>query len=206
MSTTSKECGFPGCKQPAKDKAVLKECGGCRKIKYCRRECQRAHWKEHKKICKKKKTSKNAKAKAQKKQIKQSDEKKVLWVDQQRINKFGRLNNRLEELKVLIKAKTSETENLKEAVEDIDNLLDDDACKIKIGDVYVEVSNEEAEEYTKECEVQVSKELDVLKTEVAKIGAEMAELKKHLYAKFGTAINLETTRANDPKRHLQKKS
>merc|ERR1712083_1071158 len=143
---------------------------------------------------------------AQKTQRKQSTEKKVLWKDQQRINKFGRLNNRLEELKVLIKAKTTEIENLQEAVEDIDNLLDDDACKIKIGEVYVEVSNEEAEEYAKECEVQAAKELSVYKAEVAEIQAEMVELKKHLYAKFGNTINLETTGPQNSKRHLQKRS
>eukprot|EP00040_Diaphanoeca_grandis_P015157 m.77136 g.77136 ORF g.77136 m.77136 type:complete len:100 (-) comp24981_c0_seq3:542-841(-) len=27
-------------------------CSGCRTVKYCNRDCQRSHWKKHKKLCK----------------------------------------------------------------------------------------------------------------------------------------------------------
>lgn len=197
MASPSEMCSF--CKEPAKDGQKLKVCGGCHIAKYCSAHCQRAHWKEHKKICKKKKKQK---AKPQKKQ--DDGGKKVLWADQQRINKFGRLNNRLQEIKELIIKKKSETDNLKEAVEDIDNLLDDDACKIKIGEVYIEVSNEEAEEYAKECDIKATEDLEILKNEVTKIEKEMKVLKVELYAKFGNTINLETTPSGDGRKHLQK--
>jgi len=35
----------------SKDKTVLL-CGGCRKARYCDKSCQKAHWKEHKQVCK----------------------------------------------------------------------------------------------------------------------------------------------------------
>jgi TPR repeat protein len=44
-------CG--GCGRMKKDgEGVLSLCKGCRCIYYCNRECQKAHWKEHKAMCK----------------------------------------------------------------------------------------------------------------------------------------------------------
>jgi TPR repeat protein len=44
-------CG--GCGRVKKDgEGSLSLCKGCRCIYYCNRECQKAHWKEHKAICK----------------------------------------------------------------------------------------------------------------------------------------------------------
>ena len=41
------------CSNPACDVVKnLKLCRGCKKIRYCSDECQRAHWSEHKKTCK----------------------------------------------------------------------------------------------------------------------------------------------------------
>jgi hypothetical protein len=36
-------CGIP--------LADVKQCGGCRKVAYCSRECQRKHWPQHKEEC-----------------------------------------------------------------------------------------------------------------------------------------------------------
>lgn len=36
-----------------------KKCGNCRVAKYCSKECQRVHWKEHKPICRKVTKTKN---------------------------------------------------------------------------------------------------------------------------------------------------
>jgi len=203
--TTPEIC--TACKNPPQKDQKLKLCGGCQKAKYCRRECQRSDWKEHKKKCKAKKSkASKSQAKPQKKQKqkKQKEEKQVLWEDQKRINKFGQLNNRLQEIKDIIKKKKAEVDNLKEAVEDIETLLDDDACKIKIGEVYVEVSNEEAEEFSNKRESEAVKHLNVLKEEAVKIEKEMAGLKTLLYAKFGNTINLETNPTKDPNKHLRK--
>ncbi|GMH88056.1 hypothetical protein TL16_g11045 [Triparma laevis f. inornata] len=39
-------CGFPGCPKPAPH-----QCSRCRGIHYCSAEHQKAHWKQHKKLC-----------------------------------------------------------------------------------------------------------------------------------------------------------
>ncbi|KDR72533.1 hypothetical protein GALMADRAFT_101649 [Galerina marginata CBS 339.88] len=36
------------CRNPS---AVLRKCSGCGQMRYCDSSCQRAHWKEHKKVC-----------------------------------------------------------------------------------------------------------------------------------------------------------
>ena len=47
-------CALPSCnKQGAKSR-----CGGCKSVHYCNNLCQKAHWKRHKKICKKKQKKK----------------------------------------------------------------------------------------------------------------------------------------------------
>ncbi|KAI9016615.1 hypothetical protein DFJ74DRAFT_677811 [Hyaloraphidium curvatum] len=39
------------CGRVSGDKAALKKCSGCGLVEYCDRDCQRADWPEHKKIC-----------------------------------------------------------------------------------------------------------------------------------------------------------
>jgi hypothetical protein len=43
-----------GCKE-FKPFADFKKCGQCQCERYCSRECQKSHWKEHKKVCEPKK-------------------------------------------------------------------------------------------------------------------------------------------------------
>ena len=47
QSQSNKECA--NCK---KAQPNLKKCGACDKVQYCSKECQRAHWNEHKSNCK----------------------------------------------------------------------------------------------------------------------------------------------------------
>ena len=43
------ECSYCGTKES--DDHQLKRCGRCRQTQYCNTECQRSHWKDHKKQC-----------------------------------------------------------------------------------------------------------------------------------------------------------
>ena len=50
MTTGSRTCA--NCPKQGKVK-----CSVCKAVRYCGRECQKAHWKAHKKDCKKKSTA-----------------------------------------------------------------------------------------------------------------------------------------------------
>jgi prefoldin subunit 4 len=86
----------------------------------------------------------------------------VTWADQQNINKFGRLHTRLLDLSDELAQKKTECEALKDASTEIDNLLDDDACKIKIGEIFFEVSNDDALAYANEYNDKKKKEYAAL--------------------------------------------
>lgn len=122
----------------------------------------------------------------------ESKEIQVVWEDQQRINEFGRLNHRLVEIKEEAEKKNNDTANLKDVAGDIEVLLDDDACKIQVGSLFVTVSNEEAEEFAQEELKERESQLATLQTEKEEIETKMKALKAVLYAKFGDQINLET--------------
>ena len=69
--------------------------------------------------------------------------------------------------------------------------------RVRIGEVYVNMSNEEAQAHA-EKELAIGKsELMTLKNELAAISTDMDDLKLRLKTKFGNAINLE----NDPRAH-----
>ena len=44
---TGADCHNPSCGKPG----AIRRCSGCRVTLYCNRDCQRAHWKQHKKVC-----------------------------------------------------------------------------------------------------------------------------------------------------------
>ncbi|CAI5991387.1 unnamed protein product [Closterium sp. NIES-64] len=44
-------CGTAGCARVEGGSVKLRRCGGCGKVAYCSRECQKAHWPSHKLAC-----------------------------------------------------------------------------------------------------------------------------------------------------------
>ncbi|CAI5528788.1 unnamed protein product [Closterium sp. Naga37s-1] len=44
-------CGAEGCERVGGGGVKLRSCGGCGKVAYCSRECQKAHWPSHKLTC-----------------------------------------------------------------------------------------------------------------------------------------------------------
>lgn len=174
---SKRQCSYPGC-----DKPGAKTCTGCGEVGYCGKEHQIAHWKTHKGVCKQKHKS-AAPARG--------EEIAVTWEDQQRINEFSRLNLRLQNIDEQLSTGRSSTANLDDAAGDIEMLLDDDACKVKIGEVFWDVSNEQADEFVadkKKAQQDKTTELMGQKEQLVKA---MDALKALLYAKFGNQINLE---------------
>merc|ERR1712037_402956 len=100
----------------------------------------------------------------------------ISLADQQKINKFARLNDRLEDLKEDLKSKKNELQTLEDAGTDL-MMLEDDDEKVQ------------SELDTRKEEVEV--EVKVCDTKSAALKEQMADLKTRLYAKFGNAINLE---------------
>ena len=45
-------CANPQCEGPAPAGPALRRCGGCRTVRYCSGACQKAHWPQHKALCK----------------------------------------------------------------------------------------------------------------------------------------------------------
>jgi len=126
-----------------------------------------------------------------------TDEVAVDWQDQQRINEFGRLNVRLGEVEEAMKKLTRELASLNDAEQEIEMLLDDDACKIRIGEVYVNVSNDDAETFITEEKEEKTTDMTKHEAEVSGIKSKMGVLRVALKAKFGDAINLDTDKKGE---------
>ncbi|GFY90695.1 ABI3-interacting protein 3 [Actinidia rufa] len=114
----------------------------------------------------------------------------VTWEDQQNINKFGRLNNRFHELQDEIKIAKETNENLEDASNEL-ILTDEEVVRFQIGEVFAHVHKDEVENRIEKMKEVTTKNLEKLEEEKDSVLAQMAELKKILYAKFKDSINLE---------------
>lgn len=81
-------------------------------------------------------------------------------------------------------------ENLEDASNEL-ILTDEDMVRFQIGEVFAHVPKEEVETRIEQMTEATSKNLEKLEEEKESILAQMAELKKILYAKFKDSINLE---------------
>merc|ERR1712086_332551 len=91
----------------------------------------------------------------------------ILLEDQQKINQFARLNNRLEEFKDDITAKKT---------------------PYQIGEVFVSMTQDEVQETLDNTKESCNEEVTKLEEKADEVKAQMSDLKTHLYAKFGNAI------------------
>ncbi|KAL1550356.1 Prefoldin subunit 4 [Salvia divinorum] len=119
-----------------------------------------------------------------------ASETEVTWEDQQNINKFGRLNNRLHEVEDEINIAKETNESLEDAGNEL-ILTDEEIVRFQIGEVFAHVPKEEVESRIEEMTGKTSKNLVKLEEEKESIVAQMAALKKILYGKFKDSINLE---------------
>ncbi|KNA18580.1 hypothetical protein SOVF_069420 [Spinacia oleracea] len=117
-------------------------------------------------------------------------ETQVTWEDQQNINKFSKLNNRFHELIDEIKFAKDKCENLEDAGNEL-ILTDEEMVRFQIGEVFAHVPKDEVETRLEEMKELTEKNLEKLEEEKVSIVAQMSDLKKILYGKFGDSINLE---------------
>jgi len=184
------------CDQPG-----FKVCAGCSKVGYCSKEHQREDWPKHKLICAQKHKqitsstgSNTSSAVSLSSFVPPKEDIVVTWEDQQRINKFSRLNSLFSTLDDRLKKANTKLANLNDACDSLEVLIDDDSALIQVGQVFVHVSNEEAEEWAKAKKEETTAEQERLQKEKIDVESDMKELKSQLYAKFGKAINLEDSK------------
>ena len=115
--------------------------------------------------------------------------------DQQKINKFARHNQRLEDIKDDMKSKESELVTLGDASNDVEefSLTADDGEKISymVGEIFIKETPDDVLTLLDNKKADIKAEIKVLEEQANSIKGVMSDLKTHLYAKFGDAINLE---------------
>eukprot|EP01090_Pellita_catalonica_P016494 TRINITY_DN4728_c0_g1_i1.p1 TRINITY_DN4728_c0_g1~~TRINITY_DN4728_c0_g1_i1.p1 ORF type:complete len:110 (+),score=29.19 TRINITY_DN4728_c0_g1_i1:191-520(+) len=107
------------------------------------------------------------------------------------INTFGRLNIRLHELKADIQQIDEEKQNLEDAESEVMLLDEEDPVPYRFGEVYIEVSNEDALAHIESEQSNLDDRKAKYSEEIEKINETLSVLKVKLYGKFGSAINLD---------------
>jgi len=125
--------------------------------------------------------------------LKEEDEAdvEVSWEDQQKINTFSKLNSKFDDLEELYNKSKQEKEYLEDLSQELELSYDDEPMRYKIGDAYVHLTTEDAQARIAKDQEVADQQLEEVKTRIDDVTGKMSELKTHLYAKFGKAINLE---------------
>lgn len=115
----------------------------------------------------------------------------VLWEDQDRINTFSKLNARLGVLEETLKKQQAEKEYLDDVSMELELVDEEEKVQYKIGDAFVYLSQPQVLERLEHDVKDADDALGHSQREISNIHGSMEELKKNLYDKFGTSINLE---------------
>lgn len=115
--------------------------------------------------------------------------------DQQKINKFARQNQKLEDIKDELTASENEIVTLNEAATDVEEmaLMMDEGEKVPymVGEVFVMEEPDQVQILLELKKGELKDEAKALEAKAVGIKSVMSDLKTQLYAKFGDAINLE---------------
>uniref|UniRef100_A0A1B6DQ76 Prefoldin subunit 4 n=1 Tax=Clastoptera arizonana TaxID=38151 RepID=A0A1B6DQ76_9HEMI len=117
----------------------------------------------------------------------------IAYEDQQRINKFARLNAKMEDFKDDLKNHENNLKNIEDASEEL-MLVDEEESGLipfLIGEIFISKSVEDTQKALEEEKEKLQKEIADVQAKSEKIKSEMSDLKVLLYAKFGNNINLE---------------
>ncbi|KAI5645406.1 prefoldin subunit domain-containing protein [Phthorimaea operculella] len=115
----------------------------------------------------------------------------ISFEDQQKINKFARLNAKVDDYKDELKVKQNDMKNLEEAVEELSLADDADNIPFLVGEVFICQSLEETLKSLEDAKTKKVNEISDLEARCEELKSQMGELKAQLYGKFGSHINLE---------------
>ncbi|XP_028165586.1 probable prefoldin subunit 4 [Ostrinia nubilalis] len=115
----------------------------------------------------------------------------ISYEDQQKINKFARLNAKLDDYKDELKVRQNDMKNLEEAVEELGLADDSEKIPYLIGEVFICQNLEDTLKSLEDAKTKKENEIGELESKCEELKSQMGELKAHLYGKFGSHINLE---------------
>ncbi|KAG5894099.1 hypothetical protein JTB14_003955 [Gonioctena quinquepunctata] len=115
----------------------------------------------------------------------------ITYEDQQKINRFARLNAKLEDYKVEVQLKENDLKSLEDACDEIALFDDEEQIPYLVGEVFIYHNVEKTQLALDEAKRKIDEEIKDLKVKSGDIKDTMSELKSHLYGKFGSHINLE---------------
>ena len=110
--------------------------------------------------------------------------------DQLQINEFGRNNDRISEMKHEVKTMQEELERLDDANTEL-MMQDGDNVRLMVGDSFLHVSEDFCTDHLEHKQGQEQEKLDALKATLTELMQRQEVLKRGLYSRFGTSINLE---------------
>lgn len=112
--------------------------------------------------------------------------------DQEKINRFGRLNAEMHETEDTLKAQQEALSAVQDAQSEALLADADGAVKLQVGESYFDLAADDVVDVLGRRETELQTQVDAAGARLAEIKAEMAQLKSQLYAKFGrNAINLD---------------
>ncbi|KAJ8919676.1 hypothetical protein NQ315_006204 [Exocentrus adspersus] len=125
----------------------------------------------------------------------------ITYEDQQKINRFARLNAKLDDYKEEIKVKENDLKSLEEACDEIDLFDEDEQIPYLVGRGFhlPKHRNHASKLYfhpnllkcLKKAIEKIQGEIVELNDKSSQVRETMSELKSHLYGRFGSHINLE---------------
>jgi len=126
--------------------------------------------------------------------VRPDSEVHITFEEQQKINKFARLNAKLDELKDELSNRMNDQKNLEEAVEAVDEMElmgDVEEIPYVMGDVFLVQNPENTKIMLDEAKEKLLKDIETIKANMESTKGLMSDLRTQLYAKFGDNINLE---------------
>jgi len=119
------------------------------------------------------------------------DAAEVTWEDQQRINKFSKLNTRLRSLEGKLEELKQENEALDDLATELELSDEDEVVLYKVGESFLHLPLPRALKHLEKDQKDLGSRISTLSISAGACETEMKELKVTLYAKFGRAINLD---------------
>ena len=110
--------------------------------------------------------------------------------DQEDIAKYNELNHRKSNLEDGILEIDGELRGINDAVEAVEMLLDEDACRQQLGNAFMPISNDDTELFLKAQSKALTAKSRALRADLGDTVDEMTALRAKLKSKFGDHIGL----------------